>query len=462
MNLIFLTQVKGILKPFAWIMGKILNAIYLLVNAIGIPNIALCIVLFTIVVKMLMLPLTIKQQKFAKVSSLMSPEIKALQEKYRGIDRSDRAAMQRFTEEQQDIYRKYGSSPFGGCLPLLIMFPIIFALYRVIYAVPAYVTDIKAMYENVAQEITTLDERDTSFSDESITKAIYQFYNAKGVSLRESKTTEVNFKNIDLIDIFSAFKTADWEDFRNGAQLEGDNVEEWNRLAASQAFKDSMSNVKTDTINGQSENIDKILKVNSLFKYSILDAPGIKFPLVILPILAFLLQYISGKISTTQTKKKDGEPDAVPGLGMMNTILPVMSGVFCIFMPIGVGIYWVVNSGVTIAQQVAINKYLDKYDISDIVAQNEAKIAERNEKLGIYSKNEGMSGIAKASTKSIASLDTSKIGGKKSGGSQDKRSEGNGKVSQKKKDEISKKAAENNGVVGIAAIANIMKNDEDQ
>ena len=142
MDLMFLTQVGGLLKPFAWVMGMILNAIYKLVAAVGIQNIALCIVVFTIVVKMLMLPLTIKQQKFAKVSALMTPEIKELQEKYRGVDRSNREAMQRYTMEQQAIYQKYGSSPFGGCLPLLIMLPIIFALYRVIYAIPAYVTDV--------------------------------------------------------------------------------------------------------------------------------------------------------------------------------------------------------------------------------------------------------------------------------------------------------------------------------
>ena len=65
MNLIFLTRVSGILRPFAWVMGMILNAIYKMVAVMGIQNIALCIVVFTIVVKMLMLPLTIKQQKFA-------------------------------------------------------------------------------------------------------------------------------------------------------------------------------------------------------------------------------------------------------------------------------------------------------------------------------------------------------------------------------------------------------------
>ena len=458
MNLIFLTRVSGILRPFAWVMGMILNAIYKMVAAMGIQNIALCIVIFTIVVKMLMLPLTIKQQKFAKVSALMTPEIKALQEKYRGIDRSDREAMQRYTMEQQEIYQKYGSSPFGGCLPLLIMLPIMFALYRVIYAIPAYVTDVKALYQNVGTEIMQIDDTNKDFSDESITKAIYEFYNAEKVSLRNKKSTDTNFTATDLIDIFSVYNTEVWKDFREGKTLEGEDVENWNKLAQSDSFQTVMAN--------RSGDIDEILKINSLGKYSILDAPGYHFPAIILPILAFLLQFITGKISAAQNKqtKKDGEQETVPGMGAMTTILPVMSGVFCVFLPIGVGIYWVVSAGVQIVQQLAINKYLEKYNVEDIVAQNEAKISERNEKYGIYSKGEGMSAIAKSSTKSIASIDTSKIGSGKSSKSGDnksgKRSE-SGRISQEKKDELAKTAAEK-GSVGISAIANILKNDEDQ
>ena len=462
MNWMFLTQVGGILKPFAWIMGMILNAIYKLVAAMGIQNIALCIVVFTIVVKMITLPLTIKQQKFAKVSALMTPEIKALQEKYKNIDRSDREAMQRYTMEQQAIYQKYGSSPLGGCLPLLIMLPIIFALYRVIYAIPAYVTDVNTLYKNVATDVTAISKDiDSDFSEYEITKAVYEFYTAEGVTLRSAKDTEKSFSITDMIDVFSVYNTGVWEDFRSGKNLDVRDKNgfsltmNWNMLANSDAFKKAMEK--------RSDDIDKILKVNGLGKYSILDAPGYHFPAILLPILAFLLQYLTGKLNTMNTKKngkKEEEP--MPGMGAMNTILPVMSGVFCIFMPIGVGIYWVVTSAVTIVQQLSINKYLERYNVEDIVAQNEAKVAEHNEKYGIYSKKEGMSAIAKSSTKSIATMDTSKISTKKSEKESSGRRSETGRVSQEKKDELSKKAAENGGSVGIAAIANILKNDEDQ
>jgi len=464
MNLIFLTQVGGLLKPFAWVMGMILNAIYKLVAAIGIPNIALCIVVFTIVVKMLMLPLTVKQQKFAKVSALITPELKELQEKYRGIDRSDREAMTRYTNEQQEIYQKYGSSPFGGCLPLLIMLPIIFALYRVIYAIPAYVTDVNAMYKEVASEVTEISKEEQSeFSDSEITQAIYEFYSAEEVSLRTKKNTDRNFTNTDLIDIFSVFNTGVWDDFRNGKQLESTedlDVSTWNKLAQSEAFRSAMEQSDGD--------INEILKVNALGKYSILDAPGYKFPAVLIPIFAFLLQYLSGKLTNGKKKNKDGteEEQPMPGMGMMNILLPVMSGVFCIFFPIGVGIYWVANSAVTIVQQLAVNKYFDRYDVQDIVEQNKSKLAQRNAKYGVHSTASGMSQIAKSSTKSIAHIETANIGEKNTkknnaSASSVNRSE-SGRITEEKKSELAKKAADNNGVAGIAAIANILKKDEDQ
>ena len=142
--MVFLTQVDGILGPIAWVLGKILNAIYNFISLFGIENIALCIVIFTFVVKMLMLPLTIKQQKFTKLQSKMSPELTKIQQKYYG--KNDEESLRRQRAETQEVYAKYGASPMGGCLPLLISLPIMFALYRVIYAIPAYVTDVGELY----------------------------------------------------------------------------------------------------------------------------------------------------------------------------------------------------------------------------------------------------------------------------------------------------------------------------
>ena len=144
MNGILLTQNDTfIIGPVARILGMIMEMIFSLLDKIGIPNIGLAIILFTIIINLLMLPLTIKQQKFAKLQAKMNPEVQAIQAKYK--NRKDQESQLAMNTEIQSVYAKYGVSPTGSCGPLLLQMPILLALYRVIYAMPAYVTKIGDM-----------------------------------------------------------------------------------------------------------------------------------------------------------------------------------------------------------------------------------------------------------------------------------------------------------------------------
>ena len=132
----------------ASLLGLIMTALY---SGLGIHNIGLCITVFTFIVNIIMLPMTIKQQKTQKITSVMQPELAAIQAKYR--DKTDQQSAARMQAETKAVYEKYGTSMTGGCAQLLIQMPILFALYQVIYRIPAYVPEIRAMYETVAQPI---------------------------------------------------------------------------------------------------------------------------------------------------------------------------------------------------------------------------------------------------------------------------------------------------------------------
>ena len=95
MDLMLLTQNSTpIFKYIVWLLGLIMNAIFEFLNFVGIPNIGLSIILFTIVIYLLLMPLTIKQQKFSKLSARMNPEITAIQNKYKGKqDNEDRKSV---------------------------------------------------------------------------------------------------------------------------------------------------------------------------------------------------------------------------------------------------------------------------------------------------------------------------------------------------------------------------------
>ena len=131
MDLMLLTQNSTpIFKYIVMLLGMIMNLIFEFLDLIGIPNIGLSIILFTIVIYFLLMPLTIKQQKFSKLSARMNPEIQAIQAKYKG--KQDQDSMMAMNAETKALYAKYGVSPSGSCLQLLIQLPILFPLYRVL------------------------------------------------------------------------------------------------------------------------------------------------------------------------------------------------------------------------------------------------------------------------------------------------------------------------------------------
>ena len=152
MDFLVLTKTGGILGPFATVLGYIIDYIYKGLEWIGIPNTGLAIILFTFIVNLILMPLTIKQQKTSKMMSVMNPELQKIQAKYK--DKKDEVSMRKMQAETSAVYEKYGTSPTGGCLYMIIQLPILFALYQVIYRVPAYVSSVNELYMNIAQPVS--------------------------------------------------------------------------------------------------------------------------------------------------------------------------------------------------------------------------------------------------------------------------------------------------------------------
>ncbi len=378
MQIVFLTQVQGILKPIAWVLGVILNAIYNFVEIFGIENIALCIILFTFVVKMLMLPLTIKQQKFTKLQSKMSPELTKIQQKYKG--KKDEESLRRQQSETQAVYAKYGASPMGGCLPLLISLPIMFALYRVIYCIPAYVTDVGSLYGSIADKLQGVSGYKNTLVDFITQNSLVLSQQSGCSSTVIDLTIYQDVPREYLIDLFSKFNPANWDAFFN--------VDLFNSI------KEAAVTVNGSTM-AVSEVVDKIISVNGLFGLSILDRPVWNGISVVIPILAVVTQFIQGKLQTAvNTNKKASDDPAQQTTRMMSTIMPIMSGAFCLMLPIGVGIYWIASAVFTIIQTLFINKYLDKINVDDMLEKSKKKNIKNQEKLGVSYDNK-MAEVAK-------------------------------------------------------------------
>lgn len=147
-----------IVGQICWVLGKVMAGIYNILDSV-LPGdaglVGLSIIVYTILVYTLMLPMTIQQQKTSRITAVIQPEIQAVQKKYR--NKKDQASMLAQQEEMQQVYDKYGTSMMGGCLPMLIQMPFLFALYPVIYSISDYVPAIKTAPEAVNRFLTIPD-----------------------------------------------------------------------------------------------------------------------------------------------------------------------------------------------------------------------------------------------------------------------------------------------------------------
>lgn len=132
-----------IVGQICWVLGKVMNFIYTILDSV-LPSdnglVGISIIIYTIFVYTCMIPMTINQQKTTKMQAVINPEIQAIQKKYK--NKRDQSSQLKMQEEMQQVYDKYGTSMMGGCLPLLIQMPFLFALYPVIYNIQAYVPQI--------------------------------------------------------------------------------------------------------------------------------------------------------------------------------------------------------------------------------------------------------------------------------------------------------------------------------
>ena len=385
---LFFSQDNGkILKPIVWVLGQIMNAIFNVLNAIGIPNIGLAIIIFTIVINLCLLPLTYKSQKFAKLQNKMSPELKAIKEKYKG--KKDNDSMLAMQEETKEVYAKYGVSQTGSCLQMLLQLPILFSLYRVIYAIPGYVPIVKNAFYPLVEHIRTTDGA-IDFVKNSISSA----KNFQGQFSNELFVKgDVQYVENTIIDVLNRASSADWASF-------------------------------TEKFSGLSSSIESthalLSKYNSFLGLNISDSPGFmvktafvnkQFLLLIgalaIPVLSAVTQWITIKLSPTavqaDAKADQNDPTAQMQQSMktMNLMMPLMSAVFCFSFPAGMGIYWIASAVVRAVQQVLINKHIDKTDIDAQIAKNIEKYNEKKEKMKA---TPSMNRYANMNTRSISSV----------------------------------------------------------
>lgn len=386
MNFILLTQSTGPIGWVAKILGYIMNGIFFIIDKIGLPNIGLAIILFTIVINLLMLPLTIKQQKFSKLSAKMNPEVQAIQAKYKG--KKDQESMMAQNQEIQALYAKYGVSPSGSCVWMLIQMPILFALYRVIYAIPAYVTKIKETFEVLANQIIAQDQ--AAYLMNSGVDSIATTVTTYGKSM----TNGSNLVN-GVIDVLNKLSSKDLATVASQYNL-------------SSLTYDGQLILSNETTRGLIDTYNNFLGLNigdsplTLIRNAwAVGAIGIVIGAILIPLLSAATQWINVKLMPQQptTNGNDQASTMAQSMKTMNMVMPLMSAWLCFTLPAGMGLYWIAGSVVRGIQQVVINRHIDKMDFDDIIKKNSVKSAKKLEKM--KAAQEKMNAYANMSTRNI-------------------------------------------------------------
>ena len=346
------TQHTGaFLGPIAKLLGWIMNAIFNLMDSLfGVQNIGLSIILFTVVVYMCMLPLTYKQQKFSKMSAKMNPEIKAVQKKYAG--KQDQASMMAMQDETKAVYAKYGVSPSGSCVQLIIQMPILFALYRVIYNVPAYITSVKNAFMPLVNKLLTMDGAVEYMTEVGATV---------GISTKKFDFTQAN----TFVDVLNKFQASNWADLS----------------AKYPELSDMILSTQTEI-----DQMNTFLGINIAYSPSNLLRAGsvvLAIGAIAIPALAALTQWLNTKLMPQAAATEGGDDAMSQSMKQMNLMMPLMSAVFCFTLPAGMGIYWIASALVRSVQQVILNKHFDKIDLDELVQKNLEKLNEKRAKQGL-------------------------------------------------------------------------------
>lgn len=374
MSDILLTAYPGsILGPIAKLLGMLMDWIYSGISNITggrVESVVLSIVIITIIIYMCLLPLTIKQQKFSKLSQKMQPEMQAIQAKYK--NKKDQASMMAMQEETQLLYQKYGISPMGSCVQMLIQMPILLALYRVFYNIPAYLSGVKGSFTGLVDSIQqTSGYQDTLVSlMEKYNVVTSSGLNASNAASKLADASGDTLSNY-IIDILYKLPSKGWDALMDGKFFDGIQ-------SAVEKTHDALLHFNYFLGLNISDTPWYIIKSNFT------DKPDKWLLFVILalliPVLSYLTQMLNIKLMPQTT---NGNDQVASQMKMMNLMMPLMSLFFCFTVPVGLGIYWICSALVRGIQQFFVNRHIENLDLEAVMAKNEEKAKKKREKMGL-------------------------------------------------------------------------------
>ena len=353
-----LTRNTGVIMgPVTWLLGKIFNAIYILFNGMGVESIALSIVIFTILTRLILTPFNIKTTRSSKIQQYLQPEFNKINKKYKG--KKDNESIMAQQKETRELQQKYGIKMSQGCLTSLIQFPIFIGLYNVISNIPSYVPRIHALYEPIATAIFKTDNA----------------YNLLSTFVSDNKITRISSRLME-------FLPGDFGGSNHDVILEQiiDIVYKCNNNLFVKLADVFSANPEVGTAIAQ--NKIAIESVNNFFfGINLTEAPGFHLtPAILIPIASFICQFLSMIVMPTNETGDPQQDAQVKSMRRSMYFMPIMSFVVTVNAPAGLGIYWATSAFIGFLITVITNFYYSKVDMEKLVEKQMAKAEIENAK----------------------------------------------------------------------------------
>lgn len=339
-------------------LGWVLKLMYILVNNYGVA-----ILLFTIVVKAILMPLTVKQQKSMLKTQKLQPLLMDLQKKYE----NDK---EKLNQETMKLYQKYQVNPMSGCLPMLIQFPIIIALYWVVKQPIIYIMGVAS--SDIWRIVWAMNDWGQA-SQENLDALNHLLETMKiDTSNFVGYFTDANFKNFGQYEIpIARFLHANPEIMNSSWIVETGKV------------------YRLIDFNFCGIDLSQTPSLGSLLGLIMGSVPegGITWNLIglwLIPILAGGSSYLTSKISQAmqppQPVQKDENGVEKPNtMKTMMVIMPLFSAWIAFSLPAAIGFYWILSSVIQILQQMVVNKVADP-GVTDDDIKEEIENAKKNRK----------------------------------------------------------------------------------
>lgn len=361
--------------PLGWIM----KGCYALVH-----NYGLALFIFTVITRLVTLPLQVKQQKNQAKISMIQPELEKLKKKYA-------KNQEKLNEETMLLYSKKGINPMASCLPMIITMVILFSMIPVIYGPLTYVSDLdkdsveksNTLITNLAIMSTEIKSKDTSIEE------LLKGFEEEGkediyAALRETLSNKDEYKKTaKAID-----SDNEWENVLKAVEKHND-IDKFitNEKYVSQNLAQSRPELVTfDFVDKNKENAkyadilpDDVRKEAEEFKYeffglSLGAIPKIKSPLIVIPLLSFILQLACTVISQLFMKKNNPAAANMGGsMKIMLYIMPFFSLWIAFAYPAGLGLYWIYSSLFALLQTIFLNVVYTPQHVQELVEKEMEK-----------------------------------------------------------------------------------------